>query len=108
MLCIRSTEKLLGLKEVNHKNVKQLPDRTEIVITQVVSYSAKWNWLLECDVESALDRIFFRSFNIVCGKVYESCRTISCVGFNTILLIGCELPRSTVKVLGYEFISPSQ
>ena len=34
MLCIRSTENLLGLKEVNHKKVKQLPDRTEIVITQ--------------------------------------------------------------------------
>lgn len=32
MLCIHSTEKLLGLKEVIVKNVRQLPDRTEIVI----------------------------------------------------------------------------
>ncbi|MCI1966487.1 MAG: ISL3 family transposase, partial [Oscillospiraceae bacterium] len=32
MLCHYSTEKLLGLKEVIVKNVRQLPDRTEIVI----------------------------------------------------------------------------
>ena len=32
MLCDYNTEKLLGLKEVIVKNVRQLPDRTEIVI----------------------------------------------------------------------------
>ena len=32
MLCNYNTEKLLGLKGVNVKNVRQLPDRTEIVL----------------------------------------------------------------------------
>ena len=32
MLCTHSTEKLLGLKEVIVKNVRQLTDRTEIAI----------------------------------------------------------------------------
>lgn len=32
MLCTHSTEELLGLKEVIVKNVRQLPDRTEIII----------------------------------------------------------------------------
>ncbi|MFU0831332.1 MAG: hypothetical protein ACFWUC_00080 [Oscillospiraceae bacterium] len=32
MLYIYSTEKLLGLKEVIVKNVRQLPDKTEILL----------------------------------------------------------------------------